>query len=277
MATLQERVERQVELENLFNKNQLMPRIRQEIEDSGIRAEFEAKGIDPDFGIKLLIQMQLHKRCDLMTLAGALRKHFAKPGVTNPGQATVDEITKCVEHDFVNYDFSCEQFVVVYELSSDVQAEIDMFQYPLPMTVEPKKLESNRDTGYLTYQGSVILKAGNHHDGDTWLAHLDRLNGIKFAFNKEAIATVQNRWRNLDKPKAGETAEDFQKRRKAFEKYDATARDAIRAIDEVTDHFYLTHKYDKRQRTYCQGYHISYQGAPWNKASIEFFDREHID
>lgn len=271
MENMEARVIKQVELEKLFNSNQLLPRIREEIEATDLRQQMEEKGIDPDFGIKLLIQMQLHKRCDLMTLAGILRKHY------DNGQQTVDEITKCVIHDFVDYDDTSGKFIVLYELSADVQAELDMYQYPLPMVVPPLRLESNRNTGYMTYSGSVILKNGNHHDGDVYLNHLNRLNAIQLAFNKPVIDTISNRWKNLDKPKPGEVAGEYQKRRKAFEKYNTTAKDAISAIDSVTDHFYLTHKYDKRGRTYCQGYHVSYQSAPWNKAAILFFNEEHID
>ena len=45
-------------------------------------------------------------------------------------------------------------------------------------------------------------------------------------------------------------------------------------LTEESDTFYLPHKYDKRGRTYCQGYHVSYQGAAWNKAVIEFANEE---
>jgi DNA-directed RNA polymerase len=41
--------------------------------------------------------------------------------------------------------------------------------------------------------------------------------------------------------------------------------------------FYMTHKYDKRGRTYSQGYHINPQGNDWNKAVIEFADKEVIN
>ena len=40
------------------------------------------------------------------------------------------------------------------------------------------------------------------------------------------------------------------------------------------NNFSLNHKYDKRGRTYCQGYHVNYQGTPWNKAVVEFSHKE---
>jgi DNA-directed RNA polymerase len=42
------------------------------------------------------------------------------------------------------------------------------------------------------------------------------------------------------------------------------------------DRFYLTNKYDKRGRTYSQGYHVNPQGADWNKGVIELADKELI-
>jgi len=38
----------------------------------------------------------------------------------------------------------------------------------------------------------------------------------------------------------------------------------------------MTHRYDKRGRVYCMGYHVNYQGTPWNKAVIELADKEMI-
>jgi len=38
----------------------------------------------------------------------------------------------------------------------------------------------------------------------------------------------------------------------------------------------LTHKYDKRGRCYSQGYHVNPQGNDWNKAVIEFAEKEPV-
>ena len=109
------------------------------------------------------------------------------------------------------------------------------------------------------------------------LDHINRMNRLKLTINQDVVTLVKNQWRNLDKAKDGETREDFEKRKRAFEKYDRTSRDVIKLIQQEGEHFHLTHKYDKRGRTYCQGYHVSYQAAPWNKAVIEFADKELIE
>ena len=64
------------------------------------------------------------------------------------------------------------------------------------------------------------------------------------------------------------------KRKKAFEKFDSTCRHIYRLMYEAGNRFYLTHKVDKRGRTYAQGYHVNTQGAAWNKATIELADME---
>ena len=97
------------------------------------------------------------------------------------------------------------------------------------------------------------------------------------SLNADVVAFVQNQWKNLDKPKPSEAFEDYRKRVKAFAKYDKSSREVIDALFTAGDRFWLTHKYDKRGRTYCQGYHVSYQAADWNKACIQFADAEPLN
>ena len=264
------KVAHQVELERLFNKNQLVPRIRKEFQDENFGEIIEDAEIPIPFGLDLLVQMALHKRASLTTLIGCLRHHF------QDSQLTADMIYKAAEADLVDYDTELRIFVVKYMISDDVQEELDKFQFPLPMVVEPMTIKNNRTTGMLTSGGSVILR-NNHHNDDVCLDHLNRANRIPFVINTATARMVKNKWRNLDKPKEGETKEDFAKRKRAFEKYDRTAKDVIDLLVKEGNEFYLTHKYDKRGRIYCQGYHVTYQGAPWNKAVIEFAEQEIID
>lgn len=263
----------QIELERLYSKNQLIPRIKQEFtqcKQFDFEAYLEQKGIDPTFGIDLLVQMALHKRCNLPTLVSILDKHF------DDAQYTLDQIQLCAEADLVDWSVPLQLFIVKFTISDDVQEELDRFQFPLPMVVPPRVVKNNSQTGYLTTGGSIILKK-NHHDEDVCLDHINRMNQVQFTLNTEVATLVKNQWRNLDKPKPGETKEDFERRKRAFEKYDRTAKDVIQLLMQHSKVFHLTHKYDKRGRTYCQGYHVNYQGAAWNKACIEFANREVVE
>lgn len=263
----------QLLLEELYAKFELLPRVRREFEEEpsfNIKKYIKSHGIDVKFGIDLMAQMSLHKRCDLPTLIGVLRHHCKN------SQETADWILKCAEADLVDWSPDLKRFIVRHELTPDVVAELERYQYPLPMVVRPLLVENNMQRGYYHNTGSVILR-DNHHDDDVCLDHINRANQVQFVLNMDVVTFIQNKWRNLDKPKAGETKEEFEARKRAFNKYDRSARDVIKLINKLSTVFYLTHRYDKRGRTYCQGYHVNYQGTAWNKACVEFANKEIIE
>lgn len=263
----------QLELERLYNKNQLISRIRAEFEDCkdfDFTEHFISHEIPVNFGYAVLTQMALHKRASIETMVGLLYHHLGN------AQKTVDLLIRCAEADMVDYAMDLREFVVKYELTPDVQEELDRFQYPLPMVVEPRELHGNRESGYFTHNSSVILK-DNHTEDDVCLDHLNRMNRVKLTINMDVVKMIKNRWRNLDQMKEGEEREDFEARVRAFNKYDRTARDVMAKLMEHSDHFYLTHRYDKRGRVYSQGYHVNYQGNAWNKAVVEFANKELVD
>lgn len=263
----------QRELEKLFNKNQTITRIKSEFmncEQFNFAEYMEAQGVPTGFGMDVLVQMALHKRCQLPTLVGLLNKHFEDV------QKTADMLWKCAEIDLIDWSPNLNLFVVKVTITQEVQDELDRYQYPLPMVVIPRTVKCNRETGMLMSGGSLILK-NNQHEDDICLDHINRSNRIKFSINWDVVTMIKNQWRGLDKAKPGETRDDFNRRKRAFEKYDRTAKDVMGTITEHGNEFHLLHKYDKRGRSYCQGYHVNYQGADWNKASIEFAKQEIVE
>jgi len=263
-------VQYQIDMEKLFHKNQLFTRIKSEFTncDFDFRRYMQRNNIDSDFGFDLLVQMVLHKRTTLPILVGILRKHFQ-----GDCQKTADALLAACVADLMDWDKQLHIFIVKYDITPEVQDDLDRYQYPLPMIVEPKEIKNNTDTGYYTSKNSVILKH-NHHDNDVCIDHLNKMNKIKLRINHDTATMIQNEWKHLDKPKPGEDRKEYQKRVKAFAKYDRTARDVMAHLEIAGNEFYLTHKYDKRGRVYCQGYHVNYQGNPWNKAVIEFKHEE---
>lgn len=271
MAAKDLNVTSQLAMELLFSKHQLLSRIQQEFESSGMVRQLEANNIPVNFGLGLLTQMVLHKRTTVAILVGILKHHFK--GEQNEPQACADAILHAAKMDLVDWDPTTEMIVIKYDISQDVQQDLDQFQYPLPMIEAPRTITNNRSTGYQSIKGSIILK-NNHTDEDVCLDHINRVNAIPLAINPTTVAFVQNQWKNHNKLKDDETYEKFQKRKRAFAKYDATSRDVLAALLTHSKNFWLTHKYDKRGRTYCQGYHVTYQGNDWNKACVEFADKE---
>jgi hypothetical protein len=267
----QAKVDHQKELEALFSKNQLMSRMRAEFQgEPAFASHAEHHGVPAAFAIDVLVQMALHKRADVPTMVGCLRHHCEK------AQEVADLLLKCAQIDLIDWAPGLRKFVVKFEINDKVQAEIDQFQYPLPMVVEPRELTHNKMSGYLLNNSSVILK-DNHTDDDVCLDHLNRMNKVKFKMNFNTAKLIKNQWRNLDKPKEGEEQGEFERRKRAFEKYDKTAHAVIDVLVREGNEFHFTHRPDKRGRTYCQGHHANYQGTPWNKACIEFANTEVIN
>jgi hypothetical protein len=106
----------QIDIEKLFHKNQLFPRIKDEFtncKEFDFEAHMIKHKIEPEFGFGLLVQMVLHKRAHLPTLVGALRKHF-----DGDCQATTEELTKALHADLVDWSPVARQFIVKFGISA---------------------------------------------------------------------------------------------------------------------------------------------------------------
>ncbi len=284
----------QVELEYLYAKSQLVPSLREDFasEFSSLIEQHEQTLGDMEipcpkgFVLDLMVQACIHKRVPIATMVGILVRYFEEESF--PYQACADAIVLAASANFVNlhprekpgsrHDNGelIYEVIVEYDMLPETRERIEQFQYPLPMIEEPLEARHNRETGYRTIKGSLILKK-NHHDDDICLDHINRVNRVNLKINADTVAFVQNSWKNLDKQKPDESYPEFQKRKKAFQKYDRVSRDVIEAMLMQPHGFWLTHKYDKRGRTYSQGYHATYQGNDWNKSVIEFANPETLN
>lgn len=264
----------QATLELLYSKYQQMRCIKYEISDGEIPQELTQAGIPLAFGLDLIAQMLLHRRCKFDVLAGLLHHHFIHD--EHPAKACAEMITKAVNNDFVHWHDQHEIFIMAIDIPDEVKERMGIFQYPLPMIEEPETVKNNRETGYQTIRNSILLR-DNHHEEDVCLDHINRANGIPLRLNEDVVALVQNHWKNIDKIKPGESRSEFKQRQKNFRTYDQVSRDVIDALLAQGNHFWLTHRYDKRGRTYASGYHVNYQGNDWNKACVELAEAEPLN
>jgi hypothetical protein len=230
--------------------------------------------------LDLLAQLVLRKRTPIETLVGILGpKHFAKDPdntTTEELQACADCLIQCAELYF--FALIDGKAVILIDIDDDVRAELDLMQYPLPLLCPPETVEHNQMVGYYTDASGrkSILLNGNAHNFDVCLDHINRVNETRLTINVRTTAMVRNSWADLDHQKPGETFEKYQRRVKAFEKYDAHAHEVLNFLELNDNVFWLTHRYDTRGRTYAQGYHVNPQGNDWNKAVVEFADKELI-
>lgn len=144
---------------------------------------------------------------------------------------------------------------------------IENSQYLPPMVCEPRELRNNFSSGYLSHNDSLILGSGNHHDGDICLDVLNLMNRVQLSLDTEFLSKVEETPNDpLETPQQIEQWRHFKKQSYRF--YDL--------IVSQGNVFHLTHKVDKRGRSYAQGYHINTQGSSFKKAMVELAKEEYI-
>jgi hypothetical protein len=153
-------------------------------------------------------------------------------------------------------------------LSPKLKDFIDQSEYLPPMVCEPRKLTSNYSSGYLSHNDSLILKAGNHHDGDICLDVLNLMNRVKLSLNLEFLSTVEEM--PSEAPNTQEQLDNWNRFKKQSYRF-------YELMVSQGNCFYLCHKVDKRGRIYASGYHISTMGSSFKKASIELHKKEFIE
>lgn len=242
---------RQIAIEKLYNKNELLPRLKEEFDGPELRAYCEKHDFPLKFAISFLAQLVLHKRAGLDVLIGLLQAQLGQGMFLL--QECADLIYRAIEMDLADWDDITQVCVIRHDVSPEVYADLERYQFPLPMIVPPMQLTNNMDCGYLTMRKSVISKGYNHHNHDVCLDHLNRVNKIPLVINNKTANMVANQWRNLDRKKPDETDAEYKTRLAAFEKYDRVSRDVIDHLNISDGPFYLTHRYDKRGRCYASG------------------------
>ena len=255
----------QFNLETLYSKHQLLPILREEF--SGIANQYPNID-DHEFIRDMLAQICLHRQANPPTLVGILSPKYGTP------QEIADKMLLMCEFDYIDFNENTGNFVVKYDVSTDVQEMLDRYQYPLPMIVPPEKIMDNHTTGYHTIPGSVVLNGSNYFsDRDMCLDHLDRANGVPLVLDFAVIKSVQGKYIKPTR-KEGESYDDYRKRMKQASVFYNVSLEVMEGISLLSDVLYLTHKYDRRGRCYASGYHINTQGTDYNKAALQLARKE---
>ncbi len=255
----------QSDLETLYSKHQLLPVLREEF--ATIAEEYPDPAYHP-FISEMLAQICLHRQADPPTMVGILSPKYGPP------QEVSNHLLLMVEFDYLDYNEDTGMFMVKYDISEDVQALLDRYQYPLPMIMPPDKIKHNFETGYHTIVGSVILNGSQYFAGkDVCLDHLNRINAVPLTLDFSVIRSNEGKYIKPTR-KEGESYDDFRKRLKQASVFYGVSVEVMEGIAELSDVLYLTHKYDRRGRCYASGYHINPQGTDYNKAVLQLAHKE---
>ena len=150
-------------------------------------------------------------------------------------------------------------------LPRQISDAISRSRYLPPMVCKPMEITNNFESGYLTHNDCVILGRGNGHSNNIGLDVINTQNQVALKLDLDFLKTVE------EEPNKPITSLEQQQNWDQF-KYDSYCVYTMMA--KQGNHFYLTHKVDKRLRLYAQGYHVTTQGSPFKKASIELANEE---
>lgn len=200
---------------------------------------------------KILTQVYLHKRMTIPTIVGCIRNSCES------AQQAADLVLNSINNKWVRYDYYRNEIIFIYAPEEEIVRKMDQFQFPPPLLCKPKTIYKNTDSAYYSVKvQNVILNQKYVPKGlkiDACLDHINRMNQVAFKLNLDVVEAIENHWEGTLHPKEGESLEEFQKKVRAFQKYDKNARHLIKMVLEVGNRFYLAHLYDKRGRIYSEG------------------------
>lgn len=210
---------------------------------------------------RLFSLLLIYKRLEITVLVGLFRK--SEPDTNK----TLEFLTYAENNNVLIWDDTRNQYYLNnLRLTDEVQAQINLWQYPMPLICKPKKLTSNYQSPYLLVPNeNVVLNSTKHFD-DINLEHINRVNSISYSVNLDVAKNCQNVW----EPKTGNT-EAVKTNLKRYMHY---CYQAVDILNQVGNKFNFSHRYDERGRTYPKGYYLNPQGTDYNKASLEFANKE---
>jgi len=255
-------IDTQKNLEEIYSRNQLLDVLRE---------QFSPLTEDP-FQLDVIVQIYLHKQADVPTMVGIFSPKWGEP------QEIAEMLIEAVEADLLDFDTETKRFTLKYGISADVEDLLARYQFPLPMIVRPLKVVNNKmGSGYFETKGRIVLNGSNVFDEeDVCLDHINRCNAVALSLNINVVASAEGNM-IIPKRKIGEGFEDFQKRQKQAQVFYDHSFDVMEGMLTLGNEFYLTHKYDRRGRTYAVGYHVNSQGTDYNKAVLELHNKELIN
>lgn len=132
-------------------------------------------------------------------------------------------------------------------------------KYLPPMLVPPSDVSSNKGNQYLTFKTSLVKKSYNFHND--YLAY-DVINILQsYELSLDEFVVHQE-------IESSKTELDTQEKKDNFNRMVLASKATYLEILDAGNKFYEPWSYDKRGRSYMDGYHINYQSSQYKKALI---------
>lgn len=206
----------------------------------------------------ILLELNLNSEyCDISMLVGLTHKYF------DNHQQCADEISELVDMGLI--EIRNKHLYTDFYIDT---SEINKLIYVAPLLHKVKHIDNHSNPYDHSYLISNVKPVENL---DLCLDHINRLSRIKLSIN----FTVAKNSKYTVKDKELSFSEQL-KKNKALKNFIKDSEETFNYLAFSDNEFYMNHYYDKRGRTYAQGYHINYMGTEYQKACIELTDKEII-
>ena len=184
-------------------------------------------------------------------------------------KTAAEVLVLCAEEDLLEMEQRHGETIMVghdWAMSHELVQHLNRMLFLPPMICKPKEVTSNKGTGYLTFEESVILGRENHHSKKVSLDVLNIINQVSLSIEPEALVYEEKPNKLLEEPEQVI----------AFEAMRDASREVYNYLMGAENQFWFTHKFDKRGRLYSIGYHIHIQATEFKKSLLELTKQEVI-
>ena len=265
--------ELQLELEKLFNSNQVIPVLTKYFKEDASVAQFLQ--IHPELDAKLfrrtLLNLAIHKRIPIATFVALLFKKMDRDI-----EGILVYLLYLVQLGILTIDQNNKFWSPMLSIPKEIQDSLDRWQYPLPLIVPPRKLTKNNQSGYHSVKYKSVILNQKAPLEDVNLDHLNRINSVAYKLNPTVLNNVQNKWDGKAKhAKKGTTTNSSDATKENnFKRYMVIASEQIQMLNQITEKLYFSWRMDFRGRSYSEGYYLNPQGNDWNRYSIQLEKEE---
>ena len=230
------------------------------------------------------ISLECQKPMKLVSIASLCARHLNMSDKVEAIHTMAEIIAVLGETDLFDNKKTREGWIVIsrVELDSEVTQYADNALYLPPLIIKPRKVRSNRDSGYITQRGESLILGfyENHHDDNICLDVLNTLNSNEYELDTDFINQYEEQWHReeLSQQEYEELShadrEIYNMDAKTWKKFQEQGKFFQTLMIHHGNSFYLCNKVDKRGRIYSSGYHVNVQGSSFKKAMVNFKHHE---
>jgi len=213
-----------------------------------------------DIADELIMMLMLHRESSIQNVAndiGNLFSHYIDDTFVRI-QIGSDILDVCEDngYELIRTEDSL-MFISAISLKPETKLRLSQFMYQPPLVAKPLNITNNSQSGYHTFNESIILGGVvKHHNKPVRLDVINTLNSIKFVIDNDVLTT------EVEKPKEILVGQDEEN----YKQYLIEKKEIANIYKDKA--FFFNHKVDSRGRIYSSGYHLNYQSHEYNKALL---------